>query len=105
MKSETFINLRNDQWFFTVPKKIEGTLSLYNNTEKIDPSYRTELLLYDFGTITLNEVARQVTKETTVQHTFNQNKNKNHKPKSNKLLRNKPVIHNPKYSEESKSSI
>ena len=56
-KRETFINLRNDQWFFTVPKKIEGTLSLYNNTEKIDPSYRTELLLNDFGTITLNEVA------------------------------------------------
>ena len=41
-KRETFINLRNDLWLFTVPKKTVGTLSCYKNTEKIDPSYWTQ---------------------------------------------------------------
>ena len=66
-KRETFINLRNDLWLFTVPKKTVGTLSCYNNTEKIDPSYRTEILLQDVGTITIKQGCRLVTKETTVQ--------------------------------------
>jgi len=43
-KREIFINLRNDLWLFTVPRKTVGTLSYYNNTEKTDPSYRTEIL-------------------------------------------------------------
>ena len=43
-KRETFINLRNDLWLFTVPKKTVGTLSCCNNTEKklipvIEPKY------------------------------------------------------------------
>jgi hypothetical protein len=42
-------------------------LSCYNNTERIDPSYRTELLLQDVGTITIKQGCRLVTKETTVQ--------------------------------------
>ena len=66
-KRETFINLRNDLWLFTVPKKTVGTLSCYNNTEKIDPSYRTEILLQDVGTITIKQGCRLVTKKTTVQ--------------------------------------
>ena len=66
-KRETFINLRNDLWLFTVPKKTVGTLSCYNNTEKIDPSYRTEILLQDVGTITIKQGCRLVNKETTVQ--------------------------------------
>ena len=52
IKREPFINLRNDLWFFTVPKKTVGTLSCYNNTEKIDPSYRTEI----FTTISRTEI-------------------------------------------------
>ena len=64
---ETFINLRNDLWLFIVPKKTVGTLSCYNNTEKIDPSYRTEILFQDVGTITIKQGCRLVTKETTVQ--------------------------------------
>ena len=65
-KRETFINLRNTLWLFTVPKKV-GTLSCYNNTEKIHPSYRTELLLQDVGTIPIKQGCRLVAKETTVQ--------------------------------------
>jgi hypothetical protein len=66
-KREIFINLRNDLWLFTVPKMTVGTISCYYNTEKIDPSYQTELLLQDVGTITIKQGCRQVTKETTVQ--------------------------------------
>ena len=66
-KREIFINLRNDLWLFTVPKTTVGTISCYNNTEKIDPSYRTELLLQDVGTITIKQGCRLVTKESTVQ--------------------------------------
>ena len=66
-KREIFINLRDDLWFFTVPRNTVGTLSCYNNTEKIDPSYRTEILLQDVGTITIKQGCRLVTKETTVQ--------------------------------------
>ena len=66
-KREIFINLRNDLWLFTVPKKTVGTLSCYNNTEKIDPSYQTEILLQDVGTITIKQGCRLVTKEITVQ--------------------------------------
>jgi len=66
-KRETFINLRNDLWLFTVPKKAVGTLSCYNNTEKIDPRYRTEIMLQDGGAITIKQGCRLVTKEKTVQ--------------------------------------
>jgi len=66
-KRETFINLWNDLWLFTVPKKTVGTMSCYNNTEKIDPSYRTKILLQDVGTITIKQGCRLVTKGTTVQ--------------------------------------
>jgi hypothetical protein len=66
-KREIFINLRNDLWLFTVPKMTVVTISCYNNTEKIDPSYRTELLLQDVGTITIKQRYCLVTKETTVQ--------------------------------------
>ncbi|XP_065584744.1 uncharacterized protein LOC136043751 [Artemia franciscana] len=69
-KREIFINLRNDLWLFTVPKKTVRTLSCYNNTEKIDPSYRTEILLQDVGTITIKQGCRLVTKEKTVQTTL-----------------------------------
>ena len=66
-KRDIFINLRNDLWLYAVPKKTVGTLSCHNNTEKIDPSYRTEILLQDVGTITIKQCCRLVTKETTVQ--------------------------------------
>ena len=69
-KREIFINLRNDLWLFTVPRKTVGTLSCYNKKEKIDPSYRTEILLQDVGTITIKQGCRLVTKETTVQTPF-----------------------------------
>ena len=66
-KRDIFINLRNDLWLYTVCKKTVGTLSCHNNTEKIDPSYRTEILLQEVGTITIKQGCRLVTKETTVQ--------------------------------------
>jgi hypothetical protein len=67
-KREIFIHLRNDLWLFSVPKETVGTISCYNNTERerIDPSYRTELLLQDVGTITIKQGCRLVTKEATV---------------------------------------
>jgi hypothetical protein len=54
-KREIFIHLRNDLWLFSVPKKTVGTLSCYNNTERIDPSYTIKLLLRDVGTITIKQ--------------------------------------------------
>ena len=48
-------------------QKTVETLSCYNNQEKNDPSYRTEILLQDVGTITNKQSCRLVTKETTVQ--------------------------------------
>ena len=66
-KREIFIHLRNDLWLFSVPRETVGTLSCYNNTERIDPSYKTELLLQDVGTITIKQGCRLVTKESTVQ--------------------------------------
>jgi len=38
-KRETFIDLQNDLWLFTVPKKTVETLSCCNNILKIDPNY------------------------------------------------------------------
>ena len=66
-KRETFTNLRNNLWLLTVPRKAVGTLSWLKNTEKIDPSYRAEILLKDFGIITIKQGCRLVTKKTTVQ--------------------------------------
>ena len=83
-KRETFINLRNDLWLFTVPKKTVGTLSCYNNTEKIDPSYRSKLLLQTVG---------------KKHHTFNHSEQEYHEPESTKPSRNKSAIHNPKYKQ------
>jgi hypothetical protein len=66
-KREIFIQLRNDLWLFSVPNDTVRILSCCNNTERIDPSYRTELLLQDVGTQTIKKGCRLVTKETTVQ--------------------------------------
>jgi hypothetical protein len=41
-------------------------MSCYNNTERINPSYKTELLLQDVGTITIKQGCRLVTRESTV---------------------------------------
>ena len=104
-KRETFINLRNDLWLFTVPKKAVGTLSCYNNTEKIDPRYRTEIMLQDAGAITIKQGCRLVTKEQKCANTFNHNQQKHHEPKNNKLSRNKLVFLNPEYKQQRSKKI
>ena len=96
-KREIFINLRNDLWLFTVPKMTVGTISCYNNTVKIDPSYRTQLLLQDVGTITIKQRYCLVTKETTVQTPLIKTSTNIISPKIVNFKGNKSVIHNPKY--------